>query len=74
MIYTIEQLRLVAAAGGGLVLDASDFTFNQLADICAAAATGQALVSLHHVSGLTVHQLQELAAAAPGLVSFDLTR
>ncbi|NUT32090.1 MAG: hypothetical protein HOV79_03345 [Hamadaea sp.] len=74
MILTIEQLRLVAGAGGGLVLDASDFTFHQLSGICAAAATGQAPVTLRRVSGLTFQQLAELASAAPGLVTFDLTR
>lgn len=74
MIFTIEQLCLVAEVGGGLVLDASNFTFNQMADICAAAVTGHASVIFHHVSALTIHQLQALASAAPGLVSFDVTR
>ncbi|WP_454857547.1 hypothetical protein [Promicromonospora soli] len=72
MILTIEQLCLVAGAGGGLMLDASDFTFNQMADICSAAATGQASVSFHHVNALTFQQLRDLASAAPGLVTFDL--
>ena len=74
MILTIDQLCGIAAAGGGLVLDASSFTFNQMAEICAAAATGQAHVSIHHVSALTFQQLRDLASAAPGRVTFDLLR
>ena len=73
MILTIDQLRSLVAAGGGLRLDASAFTFNQMADIVAAASTGQAPVILHRVSALTIQQLRELASSAPGLVTFDLT-
>lgn len=74
MILTIDQLRLIAGAGGGLVLDASDFTYHQMAGICAAAAAGQAHVTFRRVSGLTFQQLRDLASAAPGLVTFDLSR
>lgn len=75
MILTVEQLRRVAAAGGGLELDASQFTLAQLEVIVAAAAnSGSATLTLRNVANLTAVQLTELAAAAPGLVTFDLTR
>ncbi|HEY6759966.1 MAG TPA: hypothetical protein VI318_10760 [Baekduia sp.] len=74
MILTVEQLRRIVEAGGALVLDASAFTFAQLRVIVAAAAShGAATVTLHHVANLTAAQLTELSAAAPGLVTFDLT-
>jgi hypothetical protein len=73
MILTIEQLKRVAAAGGGFVLDASGFTFNQIRDISAAAAAGKARLTLRNLSGMTAGQLAELAAIAPGLLVFDLT-
>jgi DNA replication protein len=74
MIFTVDQLSRVAAAGGGLALDGSLFTFNQIKEICVAAATGSATLTLHNVGNLTAGQLTELSALAPGLVTFDLTR
>ena len=74
MILTVEQLRRIVDAGGGLVLDASPFTFTQIKAIVAAAATnGSATVTFRNVANLTAAQLTELSAAAPGLVKFDLT-
>jgi hypothetical protein len=73
MLLTVHQLKQVAAAGGGLTLDASAFTFNQLEEIVAAADAGGAQVSLRGVGGLTAAHLAELAALAPGRVSFDLS-
>lgn len=73
MIITIEQLKAIAGAGGGLSLDASAMTFNQLRELCVAARTGTASLSLKTVGGLTAAQLRELAELAPRLVSFDLT-
>lgn len=73
MILTVEQLRRIADAGGGLELDASQFTLTQLEVIVAAANSGSATLTLHNIANLTAAQLTELAAAAPGLISFDLT-
>lgn len=73
MIYTIEQLKRIAGDGGGLILDASAFTLSQITQISAAAAGGQASITLRNVSGLTVQQLRELSVVAPGLIVFDMT-
>jgi hypothetical protein len=53
MIFTIEQLKEIAAAGGGLTIDASTLTFNQIRDISAAANTGKAKITVKNLSGLT---------------------
>jgi len=74
VILTIVQLKEIARAGGGLSLDASQFTFNQIMEIVEAAqAGGKASVSLHNVAGLNAMQLVELAVLAPGLVSFEIS-
>lgn len=73
MIITTEQLKQIAGAGGGLVLDASTLTFNQIKDISSAADGGKAVITVKNFSGLTAVQLNELAALAPGLISFDFT-
>jgi hypothetical protein len=74
VILTIVQLKQIIRAGGGLSLDASLFTLHQLTEIVEAAqAGGKASVSLHNVAGLNATQLAELAALAPGLVSFEIS-
>jgi hypothetical protein len=73
MIITTEQLKQIAGAGGGLVLDASTLTFNQIKDISSAANNGKAIITMKNFSGLTAAQLNELAALSPGLISFDFT-
>jgi len=73
MILTVDQLKRIADSGGGLVLDASLFTFTQVKGIVEAAANnGSATLTLRNVANLTAAQLIELSAAAPGLVTFDL--
>lgn len=74
MILTIVQLKRIAKAGGGLSLDASLYTFNQLTDIVGAGASGgKGSVSLRNVAGLNATQLAQLAELAPGLVSFEIS-
>lgn len=75
MILTIEQLTRILAAGGGLTLDASTFTLNQLRQLAVAAEAGatKSSLTLHNVSGLTAEQFAGLATLAPGQIEFDLT-
>jgi hypothetical protein len=73
MILTIEQLKRIVLAGGGLSLDASAFTFGQIREIVEAAeAGGKGTVTLHNVAGLSAPQLAQLSTLAPGLVAFEL--
>ena len=73
MKITTEELKRIAAAGGGLVIDASIFTFHQIKEVAAAASTGNAKIQVNKPSELTASQLHELAVIASGLVVFDLT-
>jgi hypothetical protein len=73
MIITTDQLKQIVATGGGLVLDVSEMTFNQLKDILSAANSSKAQITLKNLSGLTAMQLQELSSLAPSLIAFDLT-
>jgi hypothetical protein len=73
MILTVEQLKRIVSAGGSLSLDASSFTLNQVVEIAEAAQAGRkGSLTLHNVAGINAAQLTELAALAPGLVTFDL--
>jgi hypothetical protein len=72
MIITIEQMKQIVSAGGGLILDASTLSFNQLKDICSAANKGARII-IKGISGLTAGQLIELATLAPGVIVFDQT-
>lgn len=75
MILTIEQLKQIVAAGGGLVLDAPTFTLSQLRELAEAAQAGgkKGSLTLHNVSGLNAEQLADLSTLAPGQIVFDLT-
>jgi hypothetical protein len=73
MIMTNEQIKQIVLAGGGLVIDASTMTFNQIKDISSAANTSKARITVKNIAELTALQLKELAALAPGLIVFDLT-
>ena len=74
MIFTTEQLKQIATAGGGFVIDASTMTFNQIRDVSAAANTGNAKITIKNFSvTLTALQMTELASLAPGLIVFDLS-
>jgi hypothetical protein len=73
MILTIEQLKQIVSAGGGLSLDASTMTFQQLKEIVGATSGTKSSITLKNLSGLTAGQLRELAGLAPGVLAFDLT-
>jgi hypothetical protein len=73
MILTIAQLQQIAAAGGGLILETSRYTYKQMTEIVLAAAAGNTPVTLRGVAGLTADQLRQLATKAPGLIVFDFT-
>jgi hypothetical protein len=73
VILTDPQLNAVMLAGGGLVVEAPALTFNELHALAVSAQDGNSQLVVKHVAGLTAEQLQTLAAAAPGRISFDLT-
>lgn len=73
MILSTVQLVEIAAAGGGLTMDASKMTFTEMHAIVTAANMGKAKITLKKVSELTWIQLKQLGALAPGLITFDLT-
>jgi hypothetical protein len=73
MIFSLDQLKQIVSTGGGLVIDASTMTFNQMRDIAAAANNGKAKIMVKNLSSLTAVQLVELSKLAPGLIVFDQT-
>lgn len=74
MILSIAQLRKIVRAGGGLYLDASEFTLDQLTELANAAQAGaKGSIALRNVAGMSAAQLATLAALAPGLVSFEIS-
>jgi hypothetical protein len=73
MIITTEQLKAIVGAGGGVILDATTMTFNQMKEVSIAAQTANAHITIKKIGALTAAQLIEIATLAPGLVWFDLT-
>lgn len=71
--WSVEDLVAIAAAGGGMTLDAAHFTTDDLVRI--AAATGKttpAMIRLIHADQRSVDELVRIAAAGRGSVVFDI--
>ena len=45
-MYTVDQLRAIAASGGGFELDAYGYTVDQLRAIASSASSGGARITL----------------------------
>jgi hypothetical protein len=71
MVLTLEQQKAILSAGGGMALDASSYTFNQLLDLAGAAKTVPTTIILRRIAGLTQNQMLLIALANPGHVLFD---
>src|SRR4051794_34462687 len=71
MVLSLEQQQAILRAGGGMALDASSYTFNQLLDLAKAAKTIPTRLTLRRIAGLTQDQMLKIALANPGHVLFD---
>ncbi|UZJ44467.1 hypothetical protein OOT55_17695 [Marinimicrobium sp. C6131] len=68
---TIDQIVRIAAAGGGMTINAQGKTVDQVVRIAAAASGKQAQLVIRNVQGYTVDQMVRIAAAGKGCVLFD---
>ncbi|WP_445143325.1 hypothetical protein [Dyella sp. Tek66A03] len=73
MIMTIDQLKQVLASGGNLMLDGTSMTLSQIKDLASQAKPSGAKITIKRVGDYTPVQLEQVAALAPGLITFDLT-
>ncbi len=73
MILTHGQLKAILAAGGGVVVEAPMMTVVQLRALCTAVAAGGGALTIKRCAAFDATLLVELAALAPGRVTFDLT-
>lgn len=72
MTLTIDQIVRIAAAGGGMNIDAKGKTVEQVVNIAAAASTNQSKLVIRNSQTYTVDQLIRIAAAGKGCVFFDV--
>ena len=63
------DLKRIAAAGGGLVLDCSKFS---TIDIKAIAGCAKAPITLKNVKDISMMDMKAIAAAGNGYIIFDL--
>ncbi|MBF5038534.1 hypothetical protein INP77_03400 [Methylophilus sp. 13] len=71
MALIIDQIVRIAAAGGGMTIDAKGKTVDQVVRIAAAASKHQAKLVIKNTQTYTVDQLVRVAAAGNGSVFFD---
>jgi hypothetical protein len=68
----VESLLKIVAAGGGIMIDASQFKTSQLVRIVRAASRCRSTVILKNAGAKEIAQLLEIAEASTGCVIFDL--
>ena len=72
MSKTTDELVLIAAAGGGLTIDAKTRTMNELVRIAAAASNHGSRINILNANSKTTDELVSIAAAGKGCVLFEL--
>ena len=70
MAHTLEELRAIAASGGGMTLDASKFSTADLRAL-AASANGGGQIFLRNLNEFSVQDLRAIAASGGGRIVFD---
>ncbi|MEM5435950.1 hypothetical protein [Paraburkholderia diazotrophica] len=73
MNKSVTDLKAIAAAGGGMVLDARKFSTTDLKSIAANAKGKGSTVFLNNVKSKSTTDLKAIAAAGGGTVVFDLS-
>jgi len=73
MSKSVTDLRSIAAAGAGMILDAGGYSTTDLRSIAAAASSQQAQLKLLNVSSRSTTDLRSIAAAGKGCVIFDFS-
>jgi len=65
------DLKSIAASGGGMILDAKDYSTLDLKSIAASASGKQAQIILKNASTKSTLDLKSIAASGNGCVIFD---
>ena len=67
----VEDKVRIVAAGGGMKLDASKLTPDELISVASAAGVSRARIAIAHSDVLSVEQLVLIAASGKGTVFFQ---
>ncbi|STQ89317.1 hypothetical protein [Iodobacter fluviatilis] len=73
MALSVLDLKGIAVSGGGMILDARQFTALDLNSIAASASGKKAQIVLKNLQGKSALDLKGIAASGNGCVVFDFT-
>ena len=71
MKKSVYDLQSIARAGGGLILNAKDYSTHDLQGIARAAEDTKARIHIKDASTKSTYDLQSIARAGKGCVSFE---
>ena len=71
MSKSVTDLRAIASSGGGMVLDASNFSVTDLCAIASSASGSGARITLRNVGAISTADLRAIASSSSGCVVFD---
>ena len=70
---TISDLQIIASRGGGMIIDAGQYTADDLMILASRAANGGGLVILRNAARLTTDNAMIIASRSQGKVILDYT-
>jgi len=73
MNISISDLKIIAANGGGMILDAATISANDLKIIASNASRGGGYITLRKVHYLSAEDLKIIASNGKGHIILDLT-
>lgn len=71
MSLSVNDLKIIASNGGGMILDARTISVNDLKIIASNASRGMGTVTLKNVGVLNAYDLKIIASNSKGRVVFD---
>ena len=71
MSVSVNDLKIIATNGGGMILDARKISANDLKIIASNASSSRAQITLKNVSAISVNDLKIIAFNSKGCAVFD---
>ena len=71
MLVSVNDLKIIASNGGGMILDARKISANDLKIITSNASRSGARITLRNVDAISTNDLKIIASNSKGCVVFD---
>ena len=70
---TVSDLRMIASAGGNLIINEGSYSSSDLRSVAAASREGKGTLMIKRVRNLKAYDCKSIASENPGHVTFDFS-